>query len=731
MRIWQYIIESLKTATNLPQLWLNFGASFCYLLLASFAFHFIALSGSGHYSFLANGFALAILLFTGPSTIWGTLTGVLLSGWILDQSYSTGTLKAIINCTSIFSTYWLITHSKSKQFDPNLNSLHDYWRLIIFGGAGCMVGSFLFTILAWLMVLTSDLPTYLLFLEWWMADLLGLLLICPIVLLWWPKLSMEQMLNELPTESLLAIGITVLLGQLVTWNWLPDHLAQHIFGFWMLPLITWAILRLHSKEVAIISTISLLSPFLSLSDDFALSNETLSDTELLKSWIAALFVATTSMTLAIANDAQRNASRAFQEEADFFKMIAERTDDLIAILDLEGRRVYNTLSYRRLFGNVDRLKGSNSFHEIHPDDREHIKQVFSDTILFGIGQWTEFRFVLANGSVRNMESRGELLCDEHGKSKWVLVISRDITDRKLIEENYRIANIAFESQDGMFITDINDVILRVNRAFTEITGYSPDEIVGKSSKFLRSNRHIENLDISITESLNHQGAWRGEIRCLRKNGENYLTQQSISIVQDDNGNTTHHLTILEDITLRKLDEEKIKQLAFHDPLTQLANRRKLLDRLRHSIAIGKREKLKMALLIIDIDRFKAINDIFGTNAGDELLQQVAGRLQKHLQDTDLVARFGSDEFIIFLENISKVEDISRLAEHLIEDLSKPFNLTRSNNVKIGVNIGISLFPKHGDSAETLLEQADVALYQAKEKGRGGYAYFSDNFIRSP
>jgi diguanylate cyclase (GGDEF)-like protein len=179
------------------------------------------------------------------------------------------------------------------------------------------------------------------------------------------------------------------------------------------------------------------------------------------------------------------------------------------------------------------------------------------------------------------------------------------------------------------------------------------------------------------------------------------------------------------------DDSKIQQLAFYDPLTNLPNRRLMAERLRYGIELGSRENTRMAVMMMDLDKFKAVNDTFGHAAGDELLQQVAVRIQNRIRrDVDTVARLGGDEFIILLQDIAHVDDAARVAEFIVADLSRPFHLSQSDNVLIGASIGISLFPEHGDNPELLIDNADTALYHAKDAGRGCFAYFSDELTKA-
>ncbi len=302
---------------------------------------------------------------------------------------------------------------------------------------------------------------------------------------------------------------------------------------------------------------------------------------------------------------------------------------------------------------------------------------------------------------------------------------RDITERKRIELDLNIAATAFQSQDAMVITDIDSVILRINKAFTLSTGYSEAEAIGQKISILKSGRHDDNFYKEMWERIENFGGWQGEIWDRRKDGEIYPKWLSITAVKGHDGITTHYIGTHIDITERKATEYQIKQLAFYDPLTQLPNRRLLQERLKHSINVERRDGKQMALLMLDLDRFKAVNDTLGHLAGDELLQQVAARITGRLRDVDMVARLGGDEFVVLLENITHADDAARIAEEIIATLTKPFCLTQSDDVRIGASIGISLYPQHGDTPELLMDHADTALYQSKDAVRGCFAYYSE------
>ncbi|MCK9394387.1 MAG: PAS domain S-box protein [Methylobacter sp.] len=363
---------------------------------------------------------------------------------------------------------------------------------------------------------------------------------------------------------------------------------------------------------------------------------------------------------------------------------------------------------------------------IHPGDRAVMKRWLSDCRAGKKSRELDFRIMLPDGAVRFIRGSGGLQYDKMQRPLRMVGSAQDITERKRIELDLRIAATAFESQEAMVITDTASVILRINKAFTESTGYTEQEAVGQKISILKSGRHDAAFYRAMWESILRAGAWQGEIWDRRKNGEVYPKWLSITAVKGNDGVVSHYVGIHTDITERKTAEEQIKQLAFYDPLTRLPNRRLLQERLKHGINMERREGKQLALLMLDLDRFKSINDSLGHLAGDELLQQVAARITARLRDVDMVARLGGDEFIVLLEDIAQPEDAARVAKEIVADLTKPFSLPHSDNVQIGVSIGISLYPQHGDSPEILMDHADAALYQAKDAGRGCFAYFSED-----
>lgn len=285
------------------------------------------------------------------------------------------------------------------------------------------------------------------------------------------------------------------------------------------------------------------------------------------------------------------------------------------------------------------------------------------------------------------------------------------------------AGIAFEHmREAVMVTDAEHRIIQTNAAFERITGYSPEEAIGQTPRLLNSGRQSPDFYRKFFRSLEDQGEWRGEIWNRRKNGDTYPQWLSVKAVCDGDGKLSTYVSVFADITETKDSERKLWQLAHHDALCNLPNRLLLNARLEHAMQRARRTSTKLAVLFIDLDRFKNINDSMGHQVGDELLKDVSRRLQLALHEDDTVARLGGDEFVILLEEIDNANTTRRIASRILERLSDPVTIG-GRSLSITSSIGISLYPEDGQDPETLLKNADAAMYQAKALGRNRLAYY--------
>ncbi|MBV6323719.1 putative bifunctional diguanylate cyclase/phosphodiesterase [Duganella violaceipulchra] len=292
----------------------------------------------------------------------------------------------------------------------------------------------------------------------------------------------------------------------------------------------------------------------------------------------------------------------------------------------------------------------------------------------------------------------------------------------------RLAATVFEAAQGMMVTDAHGRIVQVNRAFVRITGYSSEEVVGQTPRLLSSGRHVPDFYTVMWTAIARDGIWEGEIWNRRKNGEVYPEHLSITAVRDNGGEITNYVAALTDITLSKAANDEIRSLAFYDPLTRLPNRRLLLDRLRQVLAASGQHDHYCALMFIDLDNFKILNDTLGHNVGDLLLSQVAERLQSSLRKGDTVARLGGDEFVVLVEGLSSgaleaAAEVESLGAKILAALNRPYELG-THHCRSTPSIGATLF-HNGEPPlpDDLLKQADIAMYQAKQAGRNGMRFF--------
>jgi len=364
---------------------------------------------------------------------------------------------------------------------------------------------------------------------------------------------------------------------------------------------------------------------------------------------------------------------------------------------------------------------------MHPEDRHNVLLAYYKNIHDRQPILTEYRLQSARGDWRWILDHGVPMYKENGEFSGYIGSAIDITERKQVEAEFRIAATAFESQEAMVITDTNTVILRVNKMFTDSTGYTIEEAVGHKMSMLKSDRHDAAFYAAMWACINRTGTWQGEIWDKRKNGEIYPKWLTITAVKDSEGVVTHYVGTHIDISERKAAEDEIKHLAFYDPLTGLPNRRLLRDRLQQAMVTHSRNGVYGALLFIDLDNFKTLNDTLGHDKGDFLLQQVAKRLVDSVRESDTVARLGGDEFVIMLEELSEKAteaciNAELVAAKILMDLNQPY-LFDGRVHHSTPSIGATLFGDQAGNIDELLKQADIAMYQAKALGRNMLKFF--------
>jgi len=347
-----------------------------------------------------------------------------------------------------------------------------------------------------------------------------------------------------------------------------------------------------------------------------------------------------------------------------------------------------------------------------------------------IAKMTEGLSSIADGDIEQAQLLPVLRADEVGAA--TDAFNRVMGKTSELLQQQRMSRIVFEnSLEGITVTDANSRIQLVNKAFSDTTGYSADEVIGKTPAILKSGKQSPEFYADFWSALQRDGEWRGEIWNQRKNGSMYVEWLNVSAVHNRRGEIEHYVAIFSDITERKQREEKITFQAFHDALTGLPNRLLFKDRLEQALALAKRYKVRTpAVMFLDLDKFKQVNDTLGHDIGDLLLKEVANRLKKCVRSVDTVARLAGDEFTVLLPEITEEADARAVAEKILAAMREPIPLGVEDRV-VSTSIGIALYPKDGRDPDALMKSADAAMYHVKSTGRAGSCFFSDELQGTP
>ncbi|MGY6274997.1 EAL domain-containing protein [Methylomonas sp. MgM2] len=422
----------------------------------------------------------------------------------------------------------------------------------------------------------------------------------------------------------------------------------------------------------------------------------------------------------------------------FVDSILDTMDDLMFVIDKNGliQRLNAPVERELGFSEAD-LLNSNIDHLLPPIEQQAlaeqlpvlpwpIRSVLFETIQLNGYYSGEHEFL--NNSRNKQNSvywlKSNLLHSAQGKREGAVITALNITELKNREIKLRLSNKVFENScEAIFITDPQGIILEVNAAFCAITGYERQEVLGRNTRLLKPYLRDQAFYKRLWQTLLNQGFWKGEIWGRRKNGELCPMLTSINAVTNEQGLLTHYVAIATDISYQKQTEQELKQLAYYDVLTELPNRALFKDRLEQEILLAQRNNNRLAVLFLDLDHFKNINDTLGHWAGDRLLQIIATRIRGCLRKSDTVARLSGDEFTIILPGLTTgITFATELAQHLVDVTSGPVQL-KEHTIHVGVSIGIAMYPDDGSDFDTLTKHADTAMYASKNKGRGMFQYF--------
>lgn len=431
----------------------------------------------------------------------------------------------------------------------------------------------------------------------------------------------------------------------------------------------------------------------------------------------------------IARDITENKllEQALRESEEHFRTIFLEAPLGVAVIDSFTGHIYDANpAYALIVGrSIEELKTINWMEITHPDD---VQEDLDNMASMNAGETTGFniekRYIQPDGTVSWINvTIAKMQVKDKNKPRH-LCMTENITQRKAVENELKLAATVFQNtEQAITITDKNNLIIATNPAFSNVTGYSSTEVMGKDPKILQSGRHDNEFYDQMMKRINRTGRWQGELWNKKKNGTEFAESLSINSIYDDNGNLLQRVSLFSDITEKKRAIEKIWQQANFDPLTQLPNRNMFSDRLSQKIKLSQRTAKPLALLFLDLDHFKEVNDALGHYKGDQLLIEAAKRIRDCVRDSDTVSRLGGDEFTVILSELDDTLHIERIAQDIIETLNMPFTLG-IEEAHVSASIGIALYPNDTNKIDTLIKYADQAMYLAKGNGRNQFSFFT-------
>ncbi|OWL89170.1 EAL domain-containing protein [Halopseudomonas aestusnigri] len=509
--------------------------------------------------------------------------------------------------------------------------------------------------------------------------------------------------------GLLNVAMPVLMGLL--FRYLYRH---HRIPFNVLSLLIFSA-GMHLLEVLILALLP--------ADNYALFLE-----HALVPLLAVLIPAAVLLGLLLEDvEQQRQARDALRQSEAYLKAVTDAVPDVFMVLDEQGTYLkVSTPQHELLAAEQSKLLNRRLQDVLPKEQADRFLEFIARTLDTDQPQSIEYSMQTLAG-IRTFEARARRLEVMVGGRRAVVLLARDISDRVALELDQRIAAIAFESQQGMLVTDAHTRIIKANRAFSAITGYSEAEVLGQPTRILGSGHQGAEFYRQMWQALYETGGWQGEIWNRRKSGEAFPEWLTISAVHDAKGRLTNYVASLTDISERKDAEEKIQHLAFYDPLTNLPNRRLMRQRLEQALVVCRREQHYAALIFLDLDDFKNVNDLYGHQIGDGMLCQVAERLRHALRERDTVARFGGDEFVVLLEGLEvnateAATQVEHIGRKLLQTLREPY-LIKDQVFSSSASLGIVLFNDEQHTADELMQYADLSMYSAKAAGKDMLSFY--------
>ncbi|QFY42937.1 EAL domain-containing protein [Candidatus Methylospira mobilis] len=730
-------ITGLKAQIRLPALWIIVAGS--YLAMAKICLELGAIGGTISPFWLPAGLVMGLTLALGYRVLPGIFIGQLLSGVLLETH--TGWLAPFAEAGGNILEGIIFRYLAAGRPITTVRSFLNVLPGAALGSlANAAIGVSAFT---WSGAINPDIALQAA-LTWFIGDIGGALIIMPVIAGWkiinWNVWKKTRFLAEFGFLSLL----TVTLSYIAFFD--TFSLPSYPLVFLLLPLLLWGAFRFDYSAVNLLNAILTGVAVAGTTHGhgpFAIAAPIMSLT-LLQIFTAALVC--TSLLVMLINRERRNvmidirqqaielehrvqkqtgayraANWELRESEKRFRFMLETSPISVRITSTDGRKIlFANRRYEELINvSAGRAIGINptTFYK-NPDDyesvlkilkaRENIFNRLTELSVPGAGT----KWVLASYLSIRYQGKSEFL-------GWFY----DITEHKQAEEKLTLSDRVFnETHEGIIITDVQNRIIDVNPAFCTITGYTRDEAIGQTPHFLRSGKQPPEFYTALWGTLNETGHWQGELWNRKKNGDLYAERLTISALRDDHGIVLHYVALFSDITQTKQQQQALELMAHYDALTQLPNRVLFAKHFNQAISYSRRESALLAVCYLDLDGFKQVNDSLGHDAGDQLLIEVANRIQSSLRGEDTLSRLGGDEFALLINDLQSFDECEQVLVRIHQAIAQPY-LIGGQAVNVAASTGVTLYPRDDADPDTLLRHADQAMYLAKTSGRNRYCLF--------
>lgn len=710
---------SLSTPRTICLLFRNALVATVYFALAALAFRISRVEENLTLIWPLGGLALAVFLRYGWRMSPGIFVGALTAGVFSGYGWPVSVGLALGHTLEPLAAFWLL--SRVFEFRPDLPRLTDYLALI---GAGAAIAPLFGTTLdIAALSLEGALPeTGLTERAWyeWLSDAGSVMLITPLLLLCNAPALRPWSARRL-LEAVLLWGVCLLTGAMLLAGWRYEALGNFARLYLLMPPLIWVAVRFGQRHVATLIPLLAAEGLVGAMIGQGYFAADIASTGLTGYWMYILVLAAIGMALAtLTTDAQSTHSLLRESEARQRSFVVHAGHGLLLVdpttLTIQEA---NPHAARLLGYSPDELSGKPI--QTLSTAVDELRKLVKSTVDSGVRLTAEIVFCHRDGNRLTLETSGAPL---QWMGNWGLLLNLyDISQRKRDEQALKLAAQVFDhSSEGILITDASNHIVSVNHAFTHVTGYRPEEVIGRDPGLLSSGNQDGAFYRRMWKNILETGLWSGEIWNRRRDGEIYPEWLSISVVRDESGAIVNHIGIFSDISERKQLEDRMRYLAEHDFLTGLPNRLLLLDRVGQALALARRHGTCFAVLFLDLDHFKEVNDRLGHHVGDELLREVARRLATTVRATDTVCRQGGDEFVILLAEISDNDVPTALAKKIIAAIAQPYRI-EDHALDVTTSVGFAVYPEDGDNADTLLKHADTAMYAAKRSGRNAWKRF--------